>query len=64
MNPPWSIDHRGIAYCYTADIYIYIYIYIYIEGRLYTHCLNQLIYRGLAYRIHCLYIYRREINPP
>ena len=20
MNPPWSIDHRGFAYCYTAYI--------------------------------------------
>ena len=20
---PWSINHRGLAYCYTADIYIY-----------------------------------------
>ena len=26
MNPPWSIDHRGLAYNYTAYIYIYIYI--------------------------------------
>ena len=30
-EPPWSIDHRGLAFHYTAYIYIYIiYIYIYI----------------------------------
>ena len=23
-EPLWSIDHRGLAYCYTAYIYIYI----------------------------------------
>ena len=27
-EPSWLIDHRGLAYHYTADIYIYIYIYI------------------------------------
>ena len=24
MNPPWSIKHRGLAYCCTLHIYIYI----------------------------------------
>ena len=55
-EPPWSIDHRGLAYHYTADIYIY--------GKemnppgqssteaLYT--ITLLIY---------IYIYRKEMNP-
>ena len=29
-EPSWSIDHRGLAYHYTAFIYIYIDIDIYI----------------------------------
>ena len=24
-EPPWSINHRGLAYHYTSYIYIYIY---------------------------------------
>ena len=23
-EPPWPIEHRGLTYHYTADIYIYI----------------------------------------
>ena len=44
-EPSWSIDHRGLAYSYTAFIYIYIYIFIYIRemnppGQLITEALN------------------------
>ena len=28
IGPPQSIEHRGLAYCYTAYIYIYTYIHI------------------------------------
>ena len=42
IGPPQSIEHRGLAYCYTAYIYIYAVLLhpmldlgqcIYIEGR-------------------------------
>ena len=53
-KPPWSINHRGLAYHYTA------YIYIYNESPW------SIEHRGLAYHYTLYiynYIYQKEMNP-
>ena len=70
-EPPWSINHRGLAYCYTANIYKGDEP----PGQSITEALHTttlLIYKGdeplvnQAQRpcipLHCLYI--RKMNPP
>ena len=54
-EPPWSIDHRGFAYHYTA------YINIYIRE---MNPPDQSITEALHTIILLIYTYRREMNPP
>ena len=54
MNPPWSIEHRGLAYHYTA--------YIYIEREMGDEPSWSINHRGLAYH-YTPYIYMAD-EPP
>ena len=55
--PPWSINHRDLAYHYTA----YINIYTYIEEE--DEPPWSIDHRCLPYH-YTTYIYRKDMNPP
>ena len=66
-EPPWSINHKGLAYHYT--------IYIYIErereegdephGQLSIEALHTItLYKYIYIYIYIYILYRKEMNPP
>ena len=65
-EPPWSIEHRGLAYHYTADIYIYRYREDEppwsINHRGLAYCYTADIYIYIV--LHCLYIYIAKGDEP